>query len=240
MIPTTGGDFDYLGRAYGSYAAFSFAWFNFFISKTGSQAIIATIFGRYFEAVYLGITFTPAEVDGYKATSEGIGGTEEHAIAKAAAVACIIFFALLNCAGVKESAMLQRLLTSLKLLLVLVLFIVAMLYMSRNPSIFVANLSVKNSFDGTNSITHFFSAMIACLWSFDGWADLNFLMEELIHPEKQLPRIVLSSLATVTTAYLLANIAYFSVLDTHTIVNSKSIAVDFGRTVGSSGGTGKF
>ena len=32
-----GGDFDYLGRAYGSQAAFSFAWFNFFISKTGSQ-----------------------------------------------------------------------------------------------------------------------------------------------------------------------------------------------------------
>ena len=32
-----GGDFDYLRRAYGPQAAFSFAWFNFFISKTGSQ-----------------------------------------------------------------------------------------------------------------------------------------------------------------------------------------------------------
>jgi amino acid transporter len=55
--------------------------------------------------------------------------------------------------------------------------------------------------------------------------DLNFLMEELINPEKQLPRIVLSSIITVTVSYLLANIAYFSVLDVDMIKSSKSIGI---------------
>lgn len=249
-----GGDFDYLGRAYGPQAAFSFAWFNFFISKTGSQvniskqslndivqipstfcefnngtisslqfnsihcatqAIIATVFGRYFEAVYLGINLLPEE------GALSIHG--ETFVAKCAAASCIIFFTLLNCAGVRESVMLQRVLTSLKLLLVVFLFIVAMVFVSSNSSVFQSNLSVSKSFNGSKGMTSFFSAMIACLWSFDGWADLNFLMEEIINPEKTLPRVVLCSLGTVTAAYLLANIAYFSVLDTSVITTSKSI-----------------
>lgn len=119
--------------------------------------------------------------------------------------------------------MLQRCLTSLKLLLVLVLFIVAMMYVSTDRTVFIRNLAPNHSFQGSNGMVSFFSAMIACLWSFDGWADLNFLMEEIVNPEKQLPRIVLSSLCTVTLAYLLANVAYFSVLDTSTIISSKSI-----------------
>ena len=52
MMPTAGGDFDYLNRAFGERAAFSFAWYNFFIGKSGSQAIIATIFGRYHTITY--------------------------------------------------------------------------------------------------------------------------------------------------------------------------------------------
>lgn len=147
----------------------------------------------------------------------------ETSVAKLASVACIVFFTLLNCAGVRESVMLQRVLTALKLLLVVVLFIVAMIFVSSDSSVFQTNLSVSKSFNGSNGMTSFFSAMIACLWSFDGWADLNFLMEEIINPEKTLPRVVLCSLGTVTAAYLLANIAYFSVLDTSIIINSKSI-----------------
>jgi amino acid transporter len=48
-------------------------------------------------------------------------------------------------------------------------------------------------------------------------------MEELINPEKELPRIVLCGLITVTISYLLANMAYFSVLDIGLIKSSKSI-----------------
>jgi len=34
MIPTAGGDFDYLKRAYGDGVAFAFAWFNFWVSDS--------------------------------------------------------------------------------------------------------------------------------------------------------------------------------------------------------------
>lgn len=34
IIPSSGGDYDYLKRAYGDQVAFSFAWFNFFVVST--------------------------------------------------------------------------------------------------------------------------------------------------------------------------------------------------------------
>jgi amino acid transporter len=93
-------------------------------------------------------------------------------------------------------------------------------------------LSIHTVFVGTNGIAGFGSALVACLWSYDGYCDMNFLMEELSNPVVELPRIVLFSLAIVTAAYVLANISYFAVLDAGSIVLSKSVAVDLGYKVG--------
>jgi len=43
MMPSAGGDFVYLKRAFGERVAFTFAWYNIFVGKPGSQAIIATM-----------------------------------------------------------------------------------------------------------------------------------------------------------------------------------------------------
>lgn len=201
MMPSAGGDYDYLQKAYGDRVAFSFAWFNFFISKPGSQAIIATIFGRYCETVYSGKT-TFGEND----------QTGESTMVKAMAASLLTTITLINCLGIKESSVLQNALTSLKIALVLAVFVIACFFSFHHPAQSAANMSPENSFRGSNGIFSFGSAMIACLWSYDGWCDLNFLMEDLSNPEKTLPRVVLSSLAIVTISYLLANIAYFSVL----------------------------
>jgi len=226
MIPTTGGDYDYLLRAYGSQAAFSFAFFNFFISKTASQAIIASVFGRYCEAAFV----TDAGVGGGAAAP---GGGGETVVAKFAAVASIVALTALNCAGIRESAAVQQLLTALKLCLVVVLFATAVAYATHHPENIVQNLSYHTAFLHTKGPAGFFSAMIACLWAFDGYADANFLQEEY-HGEhtNMLPLVLVWSLAIVTAAYTLANLAYFAVLDVDVIESSKSVAVTMGEKVG--------
>jgi amino acid transporter len=220
MMPGAGGDYEYLNRAYGKVVAFSFAFFNFFISKSGSQAIIATIFGRYVERIIFNNTSTTTIND-----EEG-----ESFTTKVCAVSLIIFITLVNCAGIKESTKLQNALTILKIILVIFLFIVSLIYAINSSSTMESNLSFKTSFNGSNGILNFGSAMVACLWSFDGWADLNFMMEEILDV-RQLPMIVLSGLATVTFIYLLANFAYLSVLSANDVENSSAIAVDLGNTV---------
>ena len=217
MMPSAGGDYDYLQQSYGNQFAFSFAWFNFFISKPGSQAIIATIFGDYLETVLTGnMTST---------------STETSLMVKIYAVLLIIVVTCINCLGIKESAIFQNILTVTKLLLVVLIFVISIVYSIYFPTVIHNNLSPSKSFTGSSGFLSFGSSLISCLWSYDGWADIVFLLEDLDEPEKQLPRVTLSSLAVVTVAYLLVNTAYFSVLSVSEIITTPAIAYQVGIVV---------
>ena len=62
--------------------------------------------------------------------------------------------------------------------------------------------------DGASVVAGVARAIIPCLWAFDGWADLGSLAEEMRHPERDLPRVILLSIAVVSALYLLCNVAY--------------------------------
>ncbi|CAM9708563.1 unnamed protein product, partial [Ectocarpus fasciculatus] len=219
-IPDSGGDFAFLQRAYGNAVAFCFAWYNFWVGKSGSQAIIATIFSHYLISGFFG--------SHYLSTREGI------IAAKGSAILLLLTLCSLNCAGVKESARVINVLTAVKLVLVGSLFIAAVAYVVvTDDTTASSNLDSDNSFAGTN-LSGFAAGMIPALWSFDGWADVNFMAEELVNPQRLLPRIIFTSVLVVATAYMFANIAYLSVLDTSSIKNSYSVAMDFGDTVAGS------
>ena len=50
--PQTGGDYVYLGRAYGSWAGFLFGWAQLAIVRPGDIAVIAFAFATYACAIY--------------------------------------------------------------------------------------------------------------------------------------------------------------------------------------------
>ena len=58
---------------------------------------------------------------------------------------------------------------------------------------------------------------------------MNYLLEELQDPVRDLPAIMRGALLVVTVAYLIANVAYLCVLTPQQIMDSKAIAVDFGQ-----------
>jgi amino acid transporter len=155
IMPSAGGDFDYLKRAYGPRVAFSFAWYNFFIGKTGSQAIISLIFGRYFEAVLLNdlnrLQFSSSSSSSSSTNSESY-------TSKFLAITLIILTTFINCVGIKESAIFSIILTITKVMLVLLVFLFAIIFIlthTSNSTIAYHNLSPKYSFDGTKDIFYF-------------------------------------------------------------------------------------
>lgn len=93
------------------------------------------------------------------------------------------------------------------------------------------NLAPSNSGDGTDLIG-IGSAMIPCLWAYDGWSNISYLAEEMIDFETRLPKAIVGGVSCVMVCYLLANVSYLAVLSVDKFEDSEAIAVDFGSKIG--------
>ena len=76
------------------------------------------------------------------------------------------------------------------------------------------------------------------LWAYDGWADLTFVSGEVKDPRRNVPRALIIGTVAVIGIYLLANVAYLSVMPVDEIRTSKLVAADVAlRLVGAGGVT---
>ena len=92
--PREGGDYVYLGRAYGRWAGFLFGWAQLSVVRPGDIAVMAFVFGTYARSLY-----------------EPFAGSELFY-----AVAAVVLLTVINALGVREGKWTQNLLTILKLL----------------------------------------------------------------------------------------------------------------------------
>lgn len=56
---------------------------------------------------------------------------------------------------------------------------------------------------------------------------LNFIIEELIDPVKNLPRAIAISCTLVTIVYVLANVSFYTILSPVEVLGSSAVAVTF-------------
>lgn len=68
--------------------------------------------------------------------------------------------------------------------------------------------------------------MVPVLFSYGGWQQTNFVAQEMIDPEKNLPRALISGVAIVIVVYLLANLAYLRALGLEGLAESSAPAAD--------------
>ena len=64
------------------------------------------------------------------------------------------------------------------------------------------------------------------LFAFGGWQQTNFVAEELIEPERNLPRALVAGVSIVVAVYLLANLAYLRTLGMAGLAGSSAPAAD--------------
>jgi amino acid transporter len=67
-------------------------------------------------------------------------------------------------------------------------------------------------------------AMIAVLWTYDGWYGLTFSAGEMRRPERDLPLGLIGGTALVTLLYALINVAYFRALPVESMGGESRIA----------------
>ncbi|MFL5401662.1 MAG: APC family permease [Gemmatimonadales bacterium] len=197
--PVAGGGYVYLREAYGRLPAFLYAWTLLLVIATGAIAAVAVTFATYTAAL--------------------VGWGPQARVPLA--VGAIAVLSAVNYTGVKPGALTQNVLTLLKLGALAVLILVGLGLSHRPPR----DLSLP-PLTGSGTMLALAAALVPVLFAVGGWQQTNFIAEELIEPERNLPRALLLGVALVVTVYLLANLAYLRTLGIGGLAGSSAPAAD--------------
>lgn len=161
VIPESGGEFIYILRTTGKLVAFMFVFSFITVIRPASATGIALSFAEYVVAPFYN------------------GCTPSQLVVKCVAAGAIMVVAIVNSLSVRMATGIQVVTMVVKLLALAVIILggVVRLFQGHTENF-------DNSFEGTNvGVSSIGIAFYQGLWSYDGWNTLNYLTEELKHPE---------------------------------------------------------
>ncbi|XP_066498564.1 b(0,+)-type amino acid transporter 1 [Hoplias malabaricus] len=209
VIRESGGEYIYILRTSGNLMAFVFAFTSIVVVRPTGLAGVALSFAQNVVAPFY--EDCPAPV----------------VVVKSVAAVGIILLTILNCLNVRSAMAVTVFFMVVKCLALLVIVIAGVVLLIQGNT---ANL--QNTFEGTNpSISAIGMAFYQCLWSYDGWNNLNYVTEELKRPEVNLPRAIMIAIPMVTVLYLLVNVSYLAVMTPREMAFSSAVAVTWGNKV---------
>jgi basic amino acid/polyamine antiporter, APA family len=211
MKPQAGGEYVYVRDAYGPLAGFLYAWTWFLIAKPASIATITTGLVRI-----LG-TFSVFSFFSNPLLREPFAVTYGQLVAIGAA----ILISWLNYIGVRRAGDFQFLFTLLKVAIILGIVAVGFSFSGGTWANFATEFA-----GAKGGVAGFFAALVAALWAYDGWNDLNMVAGEIRNPQRNIPLSLIWGVATVGLLYILVNAAVQYVLPATAVAASQRPASD--------------
>ncbi|HYL75190.1 MAG TPA: APC family permease, partial [Bryobacteraceae bacterium] len=140
------------------------------------------------------------------------------------AIAAAIFISFLNYMGIKKAGEFQLVFTLLKVAISLGIVVVWFGGMGHGT---VGWNNFAGTFTGAKGgVAGFMAALVAALWAYDGWNDLNMVAGEIKRPEKSIPIALVAGVATVGVLYMLVNAGVQYVMPANAIAASARPASD--------------
>jgi APA family basic amino acid/polyamine antiporter len=211
MKPQAGGEYVYVRDGYGPLAGFLYAWTWFLIAKPASIATITTGLVRILETFPVFAFFSNPVFSHPFFVSYG----------QLVAIAATMLISLLNYAGVKRAGEFQLIFALLKVAIILGIVAIGFSYRGGSWSHFAGTYAAAKG-----GIAGFMAALVAALWAYDGWNDLNMVAGEIRQPERNIPIALIVGVATVGALYMLVNAAVQFVLPADAIATSPRPASD--------------
>lgn len=218
-FPKAGGPYVYLSRGLGPLFGFLFGWMSSFLERPVAMATLAAGFVRF-----LGFLF-PAFSAPWFTTHIG---TYRFTFTTAQPLAAFVVIIVtgINYFSVRMSGGIQILVTTLKITAILVIVIGGALF---HPKI-AHEMSATAAPFNLRAIAALLTALVPAMWAYNGFNDLGDLGEEIVHPQRNIPRAIILGFSVVAGLYLAANIAYFHVLPFAAVAASQHVASDVVQT----------
>lgn len=225
MFPKAGGQYVYLKEAYNKLIAFLYGWSFFAVIQTGTIAAVGVAFSKF--AAYL----FPALSDENVLFS--VSNFKLNA-AQIVSIITIIFLTYLNSRGVKDSKMLQTVLTIIKIASLIGLIVFGFTIAAKAE---IWNANWENAFQmqsfdkestswfpviGTGFITAISAAMVGSVFSSDAWNGVTFIAGEIKNPKRNVGLSLFLGTFIVSIIYVLANLMYLAVIPLESIAFAKS------------------
>ena len=180
-FPSSGGEYVYLTEAFGPTWGFMTGWISFFAGFSAPIAAAALAFSDY-----LGHFFNRPEI-GQRPARHRIGRLGAEARRGAALASAIIaLFTVINCLGIRRTARVQNVLTSLKIVIILTFLITGFAFGQGSWENFT-HPAVRTSV--TPMFAQFFVSLFYIYVAYSGWNAATYVAEELKHPARTLPLV---------------------------------------------------
>jgi len=214
-FPRAGGPYVYLSRGLGPLWGFLFGWMSSLVERPVGMATLAAGFVRF-----LGFLFP---VMGTPLFTSHLGRYEfTFTAAQPLAALVVIAATAVNYFSVRIGGAIQVLLASLKVATILLIVMGGVLFGAKTASQNTLLLAPV----GAGTIGALLTALVPAMWAYNGFNDLGAVGEEILHPQKNIPRAILLGLLTVGALYLMANVVYFHSLPFASVAASQHVASD--------------
>ncbi|OLB09014.1 MAG: permease [Gemmatimonadetes bacterium 13_2_20CM_69_27] len=214
--PSAGGGYVYLRETWGPLPAFLYGWALLLVIATGAIAAVAVTFANYALAL--------------AGLSPGL--------TVPVAIGAIALLSGINYVGVKPAAVTQNVFTILKLAALAALIVAGLVLAVPSTVLHHPPPPATDRGGVVGVVVALGAALVPILFTYGGWQQTNFIAEEIIEPERNLPRALVLGVAGVVIVYLLANVAYLRVLGLGGLARSTAPAADVMRALlGPAGGT---
>jgi len=200
-MPRPGGQYVYLNEAYGTVWGYLYGWSAVAVINTASIAAIGVAFSEYLGFFY---SLTPLGIKGI-------------------AILTIILLTVINIVDVKSGARFQNLFTFTKLGAIFGIILFG-LFMEGGNTANLQPIFPAQSF--TSLVGPLGLAMVAVLWTFDGWIFVTYVAGEVKNPERNIPLSLIFCMAIVVSLYLALNYVLVYVLGFDQMIGSELVMSD--------------
>jgi APA family basic amino acid/polyamine antiporter len=201
MFPESGGQYVFIREAYGRPAGFMYGWVLFTAGNSGGLAAMVISFamflGRAFPALRTEDAILSASLFGLHWTF-----TREAVIA----IAALLILTAVNMCSVRFATYLQNLTALVYLVTIVGIALLAFLFGHGSSAHFSAPTGSHVS--GAGVVV----AMIALLWSFDGWEFVSWVAGEIENPRRNLPLALICGILLILVTYLMVNVVFIYAL----------------------------
>ena len=217
MMPHAGGQYVYLREAYNPLVGFLYGWTFFLVIQTGTIAAVGVAFAKFTAVLFpgLGETNVLFQAGPVKLTAQRL-----------VAMLNVAVLTFINTRGIVGGKWIQNTFTTAKTIALIALIALG-LAAGISLGVFRGNLNTFWNAATTRVASGSISveplagfallgalgvAMVGSLFSSDAWNNVTFTAGETLEPHRNIPLSLAIGTGAVTILYILANVAYLTVL----------------------------